>query len=81
MSEISIPTREPRQVPVDDAVVPFEVAALDVRGRVVRLGPALNQILGQHDYPTPVCKLLGEASLSCRTFLRRATPSSTGIRS
>jgi molecular chaperone Hsp33 len=61
MSEISIPTREPQQVPVDDAVVPFEVAVLDVRGRVVRLGPALDQILGQHNYPTPVCKLLGEA--------------------
>jgi molecular chaperone Hsp33 len=61
MSEISIPTREPQQVPVDDAVLPFEVAVLDVRGRVVRLGPALDQILGQHNYPTPVCKLLGEA--------------------
>jgi molecular chaperone Hsp33 len=61
MSDISIPAREPRQVPVDDAVVPFEVAALDMRGRVVRLGPALDHILGRHDYPTPVCKLLGEA--------------------
>jgi molecular chaperone Hsp33 len=61
MSELSIPTREPQRVPVDDAVVPFEVAALDVRGRVVRLGPALDQILHRHNYPTPVCKLLGEA--------------------
>jgi molecular chaperone Hsp33 len=61
MSDISIPTREPRQIPVDDAVVPFEVAALDVRGRVVRLGPALDDILGRHDYPAPVSKLLGEA--------------------
>jgi molecular chaperone Hsp33 len=61
MSEISIPTREPHRVPVDDAVVPFEVAALDVRGRVVRLAPALDEILGRHNYPTPVSKLLGEA--------------------
>src|SRR5690606_33699361 len=61
MSDISIPAREPHQVPVDDAVVPFEVAALDMRGRVVRLGPALDHILGRHDYPAPVCKLLGEA--------------------
>jgi len=61
MSELSIPTREPQRVPVDDAVVPFEVAALDVRGRVVRLGPAFDQILRQHNYPAPVCKLLGEA--------------------
>ena len=61
MSDISIPAREPYQIPVDDAVVPFEVATLDMRGRVVRLGPALDHILGRHDYPTPVCKLLGEA--------------------
>ena len=35
--------------------------ALDVRGRVVRLGPALDDILDRHDYPAPVAKLLGEA--------------------
>jgi molecular chaperone Hsp33 len=61
MNESGIPTRAPHQVPVDDAVVPFEVAALDLRGRVVRLGPALDEILGRHNYPTPVSKLLGEA--------------------
>ncbi len=61
MNNIDIPSRAPLQIPVDDAVVPFEVAALDVRGRIVRLGPALDSILGQHDYPTPVSKLLGEA--------------------
>jgi molecular chaperone Hsp33 len=26
-------------VPVDDAVLPFEVDALDLRGRLTRLGP------------------------------------------
>ncbi len=61
MNESSIPTREPHHVPVDDAVAPFEVAALDLRGRVVRLGPALDEILSRHGYPTPVSKLLGEA--------------------
>jgi len=61
MRDTSIPTREPRWIPVDDVVVPFEVAALDIRGRVVRLGPALDEILGRHDYPVPVSKLLGEA--------------------
>lgn len=61
MNESSIPTRAPHQVPVDDAVAPFEVAALDLRGRVVRLGPALDEILSRHNYPTPVSKLLGEA--------------------
>jgi molecular chaperone Hsp33 len=37
------------------------VAKLDLRGRVVRLGPAVDQILARHAYPQPVAKLLGEA--------------------
>jgi molecular chaperone Hsp33 len=61
MTDVAIPSRDPIQIPVDDAVVPFAVAALDVRGRVARLGPALDTILSQHDYPLPVSKLLGEA--------------------
>jgi molecular chaperone Hsp33 len=61
MNEIVIPSREPQQVPVDDSVVPFAVAGLDLRGRIVRLGPALDAILDRHDYPIPVAKLLGEA--------------------
>jgi molecular chaperone Hsp33 len=32
-----------------------------LRGRVVRLGPAVDEILSRHDYPLPVAKLLGEA--------------------
>src|SRR5438552_2839868 len=55
------PVRAPSPVPVDDAVLPFEVDALDLRGRLTRLGPALDDILTKHDYPAPVCKLLGEA--------------------
>ncbi len=64
-SDIKITTeasvRAPSSVPVDDAVLPFEVAELDLRGRLTRLGPALDDILTKHDYPTPVGKLLGEA--------------------
>ena len=45
----------------DDHVVPFEVAPLDVRGRIVQLGPTLNHILARHDYPEPVARLLAEA--------------------
>jgi molecular chaperone Hsp33 len=55
------PIRAPSAVPVDDAVLPFEVSALDLRGRLTRLGPALDDILAKHDYPAPVGKLLGEA--------------------
>ncbi len=53
--------RAPSATPVDDAVLPFEVNALDIRGRLVRMGPALDDILTKHDYPAPVGKLLGEA--------------------
>ena len=45
----------------DDVVVPFTIDALDSRGRVVRLGPALDAILTRHNYPAPVARLLGEA--------------------
>src|SRR5512143_3350925 len=55
------PVRAPSAIPVDDAVLPFEVDTLDVRGRLTRLGPALDDILTKHDYPAPVGKLLGEA--------------------
>ena len=58
---IAIPTREPSATAADDTVMPFEVAALDLRGRVVRLGPLVDQILERHAYPDPVAKLLGEA--------------------
>jgi molecular chaperone Hsp33 len=44
----------------DDVVVPFQVGPLDVRGRAVQLGPMLDQILGRHDYPPPVARLLAE---------------------
>src|SRR5437773_7315971 len=57
----SAPIRAPSAVPVDDAALPFEVDALDLRGRLTRLGPALDDILTRHDYPAPVGKLLGEA--------------------
>ncbi len=45
----------------DDRVVPFQVEGLDVRGRAVQLGPLLDTILGRHDYPQPVARLLAEA--------------------
>src|SRR3981081_1749355 len=58
---VETPIRAPSAVPVDDAALPFEVDALDLRGRLTRLGPALDDVLTRHDYPAPVGKLLGEA--------------------
>jgi molecular chaperone Hsp33 len=59
--QTEIPVRAPAKTSADDTVQPFEVAALDLRGRVVRLGPAVDEILARHNYPPPVAKLLGEA--------------------
>src|SRR6266568_3453929 len=58
---IEAPIRAPSAVPVDDAVLPFEVSSLDLRGRLTRLGPALDDVLTRHAYPPAVGKLLGEA--------------------
>ncbi len=46
----------------DDRVLPFAVEGLDVRGRVVRLGPVLDVILARHNYPAPVSRVVGEAA-------------------
>ncbi|QPC43575.1 Hsp33 family molecular chaperone [Kaustia mangrovi] len=45
----------------DDAVLPFEVKSLGVRGRVVRLGDTVADILARHNYPPSVSALLAEA--------------------
>src|SRR5579875_3041048 len=45
----------------DDIVQPFQVDPFALRGRLVRLGPALDRILTRHDYPAPVAAMLGEA--------------------
>ncbi|HET7911750.1 MAG TPA: Hsp33 family molecular chaperone HslO, partial [Pseudolabrys sp.] len=59
--QTAIPSRAPSATTADDTVMPFEVAKLDLRGRVVRLGPLVDEILSRHAYPPPVAKLLGEA--------------------
>jgi molecular chaperone Hsp33 len=47
----------------DDRALPFQVEGLDVRGRVVTLGPSLDAILQRHDFPGPVKRLVGEAAV------------------
>ena len=46
-----------------DRVLPFQIDALDARGRLVRLGPVVDTILSRHDYPDAVSRLLAEAIL------------------
>jgi molecular chaperone Hsp33 len=45
----------------DDAIRPFHVDALDIRGRAIQMGPVLDAILSRHHYPAPVARVLGEA--------------------
>ncbi len=45
----------------DDHVLPFQVDSLDVRGRSVKLGAALDVLLERHAYPPAVARVLGEA--------------------
>ena len=60
-TRIPIPTRAPATTAIDDTIVPFQVEALELRGRIVRLGAAIDTILSRHRYPAPVARLLGEA--------------------
>lgn len=46
----------------DDLVLPFEIKPLGVRGRLVRLGATVNEILRVHDYPPAVSALVAEAA-------------------
>jgi molecular chaperone Hsp33 len=45
----------------DDLVQPFQIDPFGLRGRLVRLGPLLDEILTRHAYPEPVAAILGEA--------------------
>jgi molecular chaperone Hsp33 len=44
-----------------DAAIGFALPHRHARGRLVRLGPALEHILSAHDYPAPIAHLLAEA--------------------
>ncbi|WP_171175244.1 Hsp33 family molecular chaperone HslO [Ruegeria sp. HKCCD8929] len=47
----------------DDTVLPFQLDATDMRGRVARLDGVLDGILKQHDYPAQVEALVAEMAL------------------
>ncbi|CCQ75340.1 Hsp33 family molecular chaperone HslO [Magnetospira sp. QH-2] len=46
----------------DDLIQPFQVEPCGLRGRLVRLGPALVDLLSGQDYPPVVARLLGQAA-------------------
>jgi molecular chaperone Hsp33 len=47
--------------PIDDLAAAFQIEGWPVRGRLVRLGEAIDRVLSAHAYPEPVAALLGEA--------------------
>jgi len=52
----------------DDLTLPFQIEQCDVRGRLVRLGPALDRLLARHAYPEPVAQLVAEAVVLTATM-------------
>lgn len=46
----------------DNIVLPFRLEKSNVRGRMVRLGSVLGDMLSRHDYPPPVSALLSEVA-------------------
>ncbi len=53
----------PNQITWDDTVLPFQLDASDIRGRVVRLDGVLDRVLTQHQYPPQIEALVAEAAL------------------
>ena len=56
------PAAAPAAAPLaDNLAAAFQIEGWPVRGRLVRLGDAIDAILSAHAYPEPVAALLGEA--------------------
>jgi molecular chaperone Hsp33 len=45
----------------DNVIQPFQLEKSQLRGRAVRLGSVLDEILGPHNYPLPVAHLVAES--------------------
>jgi len=60
MNDGGAPRLDLALAPDDDAIQPFMIEDLRLRGRLVRLGPAVDAIVTRHDYPLPVAALLAE---------------------
>ncbi len=54
-------TTETRKAPSDDLVLPFRTERSGIIGRLVRMGPAIDEILSHHAAPVAVSQALGEA--------------------
>jgi molecular chaperone Hsp33 len=68
MNDGGAPRLDLTLAPEDDAIQPFMIEDLRLRGRLVRLGPALDAIVTRHDYPEPVAALLAETLVLSATL-------------
>ncbi len=59
---MGLAAREVSDVGRDDIVLPYAVEGLSTRGRLVRLGAAIDAIRKRHAYPEPVGRVVGEAA-------------------
>jgi molecular chaperone Hsp33 len=60
---LALTQAQPQPAPaaaVDDLVAAFQIEGQPARGRIVRLGSVVDDILKRHDYPEPIANLLGE---------------------
>ena len=51
-----------------DTALGFSIPGRNARGRVVRIGPVLDEVLEAHAYPDPLAQLLGEALVLAALF-------------
>ena len=59
MADTAPPAGPASEMPAD-LIQRFQIEGRPVQGRLVRLGPLIDDVLGRHDYPEPVAALLGE---------------------
>jgi molecular chaperone Hsp33 len=52
-----------QEIAWDDTVLPFQLDRSDIRGRIARMGGALDRVLSQLDYPAPVEALVAQTAL------------------
>jgi len=55
-----MPDELDQRILTDNVIQPFQMAKAGVRGRLVRLGDAIDSILNRHAYPDSVASFLGE---------------------
>lgn len=55
---------EPNTERTADLIQPFQLDLANIRGRSVRLGRVLDELLGLHDYPPDVEQIVAEATVS-----------------